>query len=114
MRESTPKTVYLKDYQLPEYLIGSAELTFVLDEQDTRVVSRLTVQKNRKSLNGNAPLVLDGERIILESIKLNGKKGTANRYELTPENLILPGAPKVDVFTLEIETRVNPKANTAL
>jgi len=114
MRESTPKTVYLKDYQLPEYLIGSAELTFVLDEQDTRVVSRLTMQKNRKSLNGNAPLVLDGERIILESIKLNGQKVTANRYELTPENLILPGAPKVDVFTLEIETRVNPKANTAL
>ena len=114
MRESTPKTVYLKDYTPPEYLIGQVELTFILDEEDTRVVSRLRMQKNRESLNDNAPLVLDGEQLILESMKLNGQPLKASGYELTQESLIIPGAPKVDVFTLEIETRINPKANTAL
>ena len=114
MRESTPKTVYLKDYTPPEYLVGSVELTFVLDEEDTKVVSRLRMQKNRASRNDTAPLVLDGEQLILESLKLNGQALAATSYEITPESLIIPGAPKADVFTLEVETRINPKANTAL
>ena len=114
MRESTPQTVYLKDYAPPEYSVGQVELTFLLDEQDTLVTSRLTLQKNPASPNRNAPLVLDGEGLRLASIKLNGLALTASQYELSPEGLTLPGVPKVEVFTLEIETRINPKANTAL
>ena len=114
MRESTPRTVYLKDYTPPEYLVGSVELTFLLDEEDTRVTSRLRMQKNPASANVNAPLILEGEQLQLESVKLDGQVLKPDRYELTPESLTIAWAPKVEVFTLEIETRINPKANTAL
>jgi aminopeptidase N len=114
MREATPKTVFLRDYTPPEYLVGQIELTFILDEEDTRVVSRLRMQKNRAGADPDAPLLLDGEGLILESLRLNGQPLAEGRYELTPESLCIPGAPKIDVFILEIETRVNPKANTAL
>jgi len=115
MREATPNTIYLKDYTPPEYLVGQVDLTFVLDEEDTRVTSRLQLQKNREGGNPNAPLVLDGgEGLVLESVKLNGQVLKEGMYELTDETLTIPRAPKVEVFTLEIETRINPKANTSL
>lgn len=114
MREATPNTVYLKDYAPPEYTLGQIELTFVLDEEDTCVTARLTLQKNRASQNVNAPLVLDGEDQRLESVKINGQPLPTALYEVTPEGMVIPGAPKVDVFTLEIQTRINPKSNTAL
>ncbi len=114
MREATPNTIYLPDYAPPEYIIGQVDLTFMLDEEETRVSSRLTIQKNRQSPNENAPLVLDGEGLRLESVKLDGQPMQPPMFELTHESLIIPGAPKVEVFTLEIETRISPKDNTAL
>ncbi len=114
MREPTPKTVYLKDYAPPEYIVGQIELTFLLGDEDTCVTSRLTLQKNRAAPNDTAPLVLDGEGLKLESLKINGQPLTAGMYEVSQEGLSIPRAPKVEVFILEIETRINPKANTAL
>ena len=114
MREPIPTTVYLKDYAQPEYIVGQIELTFMLDDEDTCVTARLTLQKNRDSLNANAPLVLDGEELKLESVKINGQPLAEEMYEVSPESLTIPGAPKVDVFTLEIQTRINPKSNSAL
>jgi len=115
MREATPSTIYLKDYTPPEYIVGQVDLTFVLDEEDTRVTSRLQLQKNRASDNDNAPLVLDGgEGLKLESVKLNGQVLKQGMYLLTEDSLTIPYSPKVEVFTLEIETRINPKANTSL
>ncbi len=114
MREATPTTIYLKDYTPPEYLVGQVDLTFILDAEDTRVSSRLTVQKNRQSPNDNAPLVLDGEDLVLESVKLNGQPLKPSQYQVTEESLIIPGVPKVEVFTVDIETRINPTANTEL
>ena len=45
MRDSNPQTIYLKDYTVPEYLIDDVELNFVLDEEKTRVVSKLTIKR---------------------------------------------------------------------
>ncbi len=114
MRDATPNTVYLKDYTPPEYQVGQVDLTFMLDEEDTRVTSRMTMQKNRQSRNDNPPLVLEGENLVLDSVKLNGQPLRPEMYEVTAEGLIIPGAPKVEAFTLEVETRINPKTNTAL
>ena len=114
MRESTPQAIHLKDYSPPEYTVGQIELTFLLDEEATRVTSRLILQKNRLSPNDNAPLVLDGEDLLLESLKINGQPLATSTYEVSAETLTIPGAPKMDVFTVEIETRINPKSNTAL
>ena len=67
---STPKTIYLKEYQVPDFLITEVELWFELAEQDTKVRSRLQVQRNPDSKSGHAPLVLDvlGELEIPKSI----------------------------------------------
>jgi aminopeptidase N len=112
MREHTPKTVYLKDYTPPEYLIDTVDLLFELDEDNTRVVSRLAIRKNPASDAHNGELELNGEQLVLDSIKLDGRNLNNPEYRLTDESLTLTRVP--DAFTLEIETRTNPKANTAL
>ena len=40
MKEATPRTIRLQDYQPPAYLIDSVDLDFDLREQGTRVVAR--------------------------------------------------------------------------
>ena len=114
MRDATPTSIFLKDYTPPEYLVGQVDLTFILDAGETRVASRLTVQKNRQGADANAPLVLDGEDLALDSVKLNGQLLKPGQYRLTDESLTIAGAPKSEVFTLEIETRIRPKDNTEL
>jgi aminopeptidase N len=114
MQANNPKTTYRSDYTAPEYLVGHIELTFLLDAAQTRVKSRIRMQKNPDSDNPNAPLVLNGEALQLESVSLNGLLLKPEHYQLTDEQLTLPGAPRVDVFTLEIETLISPQSNTAL
>jgi aminopeptidase N len=114
MRDTTPRTIFLKDYAPPEYLIGAVDLTFLLNEETTRVTARLKVQKNRAAGDANAPLVLDGEQLELESLRLNGRALKDHEFQVTPETLVIPGAPRVEVFDLEIGTRIHPAANTAL
>jgi aminopeptidase N len=114
MTDATPSATYLKDYAPPEYLVGQVDLTFILDAEETRVSSRLTVQKNRQSPNDNAPLVLDGEALTLDAVKINGQPLSRGQYQVTDTTLTIPHAPRVDVFTVEIETRICPRANTAL
>lgn len=112
---TSPAPIYLKDYTPPEYWVGHVDLTFLLEAENTKVNSRIRLQKNRESsCNDSAPLVLSGENLSLQSVKINGQLLTPNQYELTPETLTIPSAPKVEVFILEIENSINPKQNTAL
>ena len=115
MRDSDPRTTFLKDYAPPDYWVGGIDLTFVLDPANTRVISRLRLQKNRQtSQDDNAPLVLHGENLSLESIKLNDVTLSPGQFAVSEGLLTIPGVPKVDVFTLEIATRIDPSSNTAL
>ncbi|MGZ8219189.1 aminopeptidase N [Methylomagnum sp.] len=113
MRESTPRTVYLKDYTPPDYLIETVDLLFELDEENTRVTSKLRVRRNPDSVGEAKPLELNGEQLALESVKLNGRALDSQQYRLADEALMLPNLPDRP-FDLAIVTRVNPKANTAL
>ena len=65
MREANPQTIYLKDYTVPDFLISSVDLNFNLTEENTRVISRLTLTRNPASQTGDAPLVLLGENLTL-------------------------------------------------
>jgi aminopeptidase N len=113
MREQTPRAVYLKDYSPPDYLIDSVDLFFELAEEDTRVTSRLKIRRNPLSPGATAELELNGEQLVLESLRLNGRRLESPDYRLGAETLVLPAVPDRP-FELEIVTRVNPKANTAL
>ncbi len=114
MQDKKPQTIYLKDYTVPEYLIESVELTVILDELKTRVVSKLTIQKNPKSKVDNAALVLHGESLELVSVAMDGVALNEAQYKQSTESLSIDNVPQEQVFVLAIENTVNPKSNTSL
>ncbi|WP_150047334.1 aminopeptidase N [Methylomonas rhizoryzae] len=114
MRDAAPQTIYLKDYTPPEYLIDRIDLEFELDEQCTLVRSRLSVRRNPDSAHLDTSLTLQGEELELLSIDLDGTALSSDAYLLTPEFLTLHNVPQDGTFTVAIENRINPKANTAL
>ncbi len=114
MRDANPQTIYLKDYTVPEYLIHSVDLNFILDEEKTRVVSRLTMSRNPASESDSQSLELQGENLELISIALDGNALTHSDYRQTAETLVINQAPQQQTFILAIENLINPKANTAL
>ncbi|MFA6037077.1 MAG: aminopeptidase N [Legionellales bacterium] len=105
-------TVYLKDYQVPPYLIDEVHLKFVIEDEQTRVLSRLLIRANPECKTSGLPLVLQGEQLALKNIALDGHPLSANNYQLSEESLTLEKVP--EQFILTIETAINPKENTAL
>ena len=113
MKTDTPRTIRLKDYRPPAYLIDSVDLDIALDPARTRVIAKLKVRPN-PALDGlSGPLQLDGELLDLVDIRLGGTKLTAKDYKLTPTSLTINKVPERP-FALEITTFVNPEANKAL
>ncbi|GAA5785999.1 aminopeptidase N [Chitiniphilus shinanonensis] len=100
------------DYTPPAFLIDMVDLTFELEESNTRVASRLVVKRNPDAAEAGTPLVLHGEALLLESLKLDGRALGAHEYELGDDRLTIPDMG--DAAIVEIVTRVNPVANTSL
>ncbi|MEZ6028133.1 MAG: aminopeptidase N [Hyphomonadaceae bacterium] len=109
MRTENPPPVRLADYRPYPFRIEQVRMRFQLHPTDTRVVTELSV---RRTGEADAPLVLDGEKLALKSIRLNGNALSADEYRIDSETLTLdwPG----DTFTLEIETSISPETNTEL
>ncbi|MXR38038.1 aminopeptidase N [Craterilacuibacter sinensis] len=101
---------YLADYQAPDFLIDKVDLTFDVGEMATRVKSRLVM---RRKLGGGqeGALVLDGSARLV-SLLLDGDRLDASRYSLQGETLTITDVP--DSFILEVETELEPAANTSL
>lgn len=115
MRDPNPQTIYLKDYTVPEYLIHSVALNFALDDENTRVISRLTLSRNPASLSTDSTLILSGESLQLIRLNLDdGNDLTKDQYLQTHDALIINTVPQQQRFVLTIENIINPKANTAL
>jgi aminopeptidase N len=83
MHDSLHPTIHQKDYTPPDYLIETVELSFDLEPEKTRVVSKLTVRANHDRTQGSRPLVLDGEELKLVSIKLNGEEIPPSRLQMS-------------------------------
>jgi len=111
MRNEKPVTVYRKDYQPYPYAIPEVALAFDLDPATTRVHSTLTVERKSDSL-ADAPLILDGIELELESVCVNGKPWPEEHYTLDDETLTLRQLPTA--ATIEIVSRCHPAANSAL
>ncbi|MDD2769503.1 MAG: aminopeptidase N [Methylococcus sp.] len=113
MREANSQTIYLKDYQPPEYLIDAVDLFFELDAEATRVTSRLKLRHNPAVEEWKPSLALDGEQLAFESAKLNGRALAEAEYSVGESGLVIHAVPDRP-FELEITNRINPEANTAL
>ncbi|HTN98841.1 MAG TPA: aminopeptidase N, partial [Nordella sp.] len=113
MNNVSPQTVYLRNYQPVPYLIDEVFLGFVLEPEATEVTSRLNFRPNEAAQQKGTPLVLDGEKLDLKAVRLDGETLAPARYSVTATHLTLHEVPQRP-FTLEIVTRCNPKANSEL
>ncbi len=104
------ETIYLKEYAAPTFLVDSVDLHFELGEEQTRVTSRLALK--RQSSAANEPLILDGEKLELEKILLDGRPLEENEYKVDDESLTVPSVP--ESFILETTVAIRPQDNTAL
>jgi aminopeptidase N len=111
MRTDTAQPILLKDYRPPDWLVETVSLDFSLHPTQTRVRATLALKPNPEATA--APLVLDGDGLTLTSLKLDGTMLPTENYVATPDGLTIPQVPNRP-FTLEIETLVDPTANTQL
>lgn len=108
---SEPQPVYLSDYQPPAYRVTHTELTFDLDPSQTRVHSRLTIERHSQA-SSTSPLVLEGEKLTLESLAIDGEPLGEEAYSLDDNGLVIASVPAE--FVLESEVVIAPEQNTAL
>ena len=110
--DAAPHAIHLKDYEPPAFRIEQVDLAFDLDPEATRVRAKLSVVRDRQGV----PLVLDGEKMDLVSVALDGRALETGEFQQTDRSLTI-AAIADDVGTrAEVETEViiNPSANTAL
>ena len=111
MRTDTAQPIHLKDFRPPDWLVETVLLDFSLHPTKTKVRATLKLKPNPEA--APAPLVLDGDGLTLTGLKLDSKVATTNTYVATPDKLTIVQPPNRP-FTLEIETLVDPTANTQL
>ncbi|KAK9918305.1 hypothetical protein WJX75_003036 [Coccomyxa subellipsoidea] len=105
---AAPQTIYRKDYTPTPYLIKHVYLEFLLNEDSTHVISRLSMLPNYGSASAPPILELDGRKDIkLLTVKVAGKELQPSEYDLTEKLLTLSKLPKGE-FEVEI------KENTSL
>jgi aminopeptidase N len=109
MRDDAATAIQLRDYRPNAFAIDEIALTFDLLANKTRVHARSSI---RRIGGGGEPLVLNGIGLTLERIAVNNEALDGDSYSLSATHLTLHNAP--DVFTLEVETLIDPGANTAL
>ncbi len=106
MRTDVPQTIYLKDYLPFPFEVEHINLTFKLFEDKTLVRS---VMNLRQQSQGTEELRLNGEKLKLISLKIDGAEVD---YTVTDKELIISDVP--NSFELSIETEIDPASNTEL
>jgi aminopeptidase N len=110
--DTAPKPVYARDYRAPDYLISSAYLEVTLDAHATRVLARLEIEARDPTAATPPPLKLDGENMQLAAIRMDGASLPPDAYRADAKHLTLHRPPAR--FQLELETLIDPGANTEL
>ena len=107
MNKLKDQKIYLKDYQVPNYLVDQVELVFKLSEEKTRVVAKVLFRANPEATDSK--FYLDGVDLDLQWAKIDGKKidpvvnSTGLSFKVNKKE-----------FVWECEVIINPKNNTAL
>jgi aminopeptidase N len=99
----------LKDYRASAFSIERAELEFDLNPTATRVHARLYVKRRGR---GKEPLILSGEELVLDEVRLDGSVLAPDRYRVSADSLTIPSPPAE--FMLETRVTINPSGNTEL
>lgn len=110
MKEGDPRTIYLRDYESPAFLVDEAALEIDILEASAEVKSSLQLHRNPAARPG--PLRLDGVDLELLEIEVDGRPLLANEYQVDAESLTLFDAP--DALRLTTRVRIDPFGNTSL
>ncbi len=113
METKTPQAIRLQDYRPAPYSIETADLDISLNPVLTTVRARLSLKPNADNNDGTAPLVLNGERISLQSIAINGVALAQSQWSASDRSLTIIDVPQ-EAFALDLVTVCNPKSNTEL
>jgi aminopeptidase N len=105
-----PQVKFRHDYRAPAFLVDRVDLKFDIEDELTRVHSRLVITRNRQAEPANV-LVLDGSAHLV-GVSLDGQRLEKDRYALTESTLSIADVP--DSFILEVETELSPASNTSL
>ncbi len=111
MKLSEPKTVYLSQYQPPDFYIDTVDLTISLFADNALVTSLLSLRR-AKDADAAAPLVLDGEELHLVELAVDGAVLDSAQYKVDELTLTIFDVP--DSFTLRCVTEIYPQNNTSL
>src|SRR5882762_1201014 len=103
--------VLRSDYRAPAFRVEWISLCFDLAIESTEVEAQLQVRRSPQA--PAAPLRLDGERLQLLSIKLDGRELKDSEFRIDESGLSLDGG-QADSFVLTIRTRVRPESNSEL
>ncbi|MEJ2407911.1 MAG: M1 family aminopeptidase, partial [Novosphingobium sp.] len=105
----SPPVIRREDYQPPAWLVPEIGLDFALGIDATAITSKLKVVRNPEG-SGDATLRLNGDQIAPLAVRVDG--AAVNDWRLDGADLLidLPGAEHI----VEVETQVNPAANSQL
>lgn len=111
MKDANPNTIYLSEYQQPDYWIEHVDLRFTLGEDETQVESNIQFSR-RESVEDNASLILHGEELQLSEVRLNGVVLEKSEYDIDDKSLTIKQVPAE--FVLSVDTIIKPQLNTSL
>jgi aminopeptidase N len=106
---ATPRTIRRLDYTPPDFRVTHLGLDFDLEPNATIVKTKLKLERSDAA---DAPLVLNGRKLELISVALDGRALKPDDYQVDAEHLTIPGVGKSAV--VDIVTRIDPAANTSL
>jgi aminopeptidase N len=109
---STPQTIYLSDYRVPDFCIDKTHLLVHVDDAFTTVTATLHMRRNPASDQPNAPLVLHGVELDLVHLFLDELELHQPAFSLTLETLTVHDVP--DSFVLRSVVHIKPQNNTSL
>ncbi|MGR8921151.1 MAG: aminopeptidase N, partial [Gammaproteobacteria bacterium] len=112
MLESTPQTTYLAHYTPPPFLIDTVDLDIDIRDGYTAVTATLELARNPDAADPSAPLVLDGNDLVLRQASIDGRRLTSSDYTLDDEHLTIHDVP--DAFRFESVVHIDPESNTQL
>jgi len=111
--ENSSQIKYRSDYQPSPYLIESTALVFQLKNEGVLVKSRLQFISNPLFQGDATTLKLDGERLQLQSLFLNGIRPNSSQYQLLDDGILLKKL-EGKAFIFESQVKIHPETNTLL
>ncbi|MDZ4298096.1 MAG: aminopeptidase N [Moraxellaceae bacterium] len=109
--QQPPKTIYLRDYRVPNFNVSTVELTVELIQGVAEVTARLQLTRHPQAA-ADAPLELYGVNLELLSVSWNDRPLGSNEWFWQDELWVFPTSDNSGV--LQTKVRIQPAKNLAL